>query len=97
MPPSKPSKRENSEESVLSAVRSPKTSRLPNWDYTRARERMVKEQITNRGIKDRRVIEAIRQVPRHLFIPEALEGQAYGDGALPIGEGQTISQPYMVA
>ena len=66
-------------------------------DYTKAREGMVKEQIITRGIKDPRVIDAMKQVPRHLFTPEALLGQAYGDFALPIGEGQTISQPYMVA
>ena len=66
-------------------------------DYTRAREKMVREQILGRGIKDPRVIEAMLKVPRHLFLPEALLGQAYGDSALPIGEGQTISQPYMVA
>jgi protein-L-isoaspartate(D-aspartate) O-methyltransferase len=66
-------------------------------DYTRAREKMVREQIIGRGIKDPRVIEAMLKVPRHLFLPEALLGQAYGDSALPIGEGQTISQPYMVA
>ena len=66
-------------------------------DCQRAREKMVKEQIVARGIKDRRVIEAMLKVPRHLFAPEALWGQAYGDSALPIGEGQTISQPYMVA
>ena len=58
---------------------------------------MVREQIIGRGIKDQRVIEAMLKVPRHLFIPEALLGQAYGDSALPIGEGQTITQPFMVA
>jgi protein-L-isoaspartate(D-aspartate) O-methyltransferase len=66
-------------------------------DYARAREKMVREQIIGRGIKDPRVVEAMLKVPRHLFLPEALLGQAYGDSALPIGEGQTISQPYMVA
>jgi protein-L-isoaspartate(D-aspartate) O-methyltransferase len=66
-------------------------------DYAKAREGMVKEQILARGIKDPRVIEAMTRVPRHLFIPEALLGQAYGDSAIPIGEGQTISQSYMVA
>jgi protein-L-isoaspartate(D-aspartate) O-methyltransferase len=65
--------------------------------YTRAREKMIREQIVGRGVKDPRVIEAMLRVPRHLFLPEALLGQAYGDSALPIGEGQTISQPYMVA
>ena len=66
-------------------------------NYTKAREGMVREQIISRGIKDLRVIDALKQIPRHLFIPDALHGQAYGDFALPIGEGQTISQPYMVA
>ncbi|MBI5968888.1 MAG: protein-L-isoaspartate(D-aspartate) O-methyltransferase [Deltaproteobacteria bacterium] len=66
-------------------------------DYAKARERMVQEQIIGRGIKDLRVIKAMQEVPRHLFIPEALLGQAYGDFALPIGEGQTITQPYLVA
>jgi protein-L-isoaspartate(D-aspartate) O-methyltransferase len=66
-------------------------------NYTRAREKMIREQIIGRGIKDPRVIEAMLKISRHLFLPEALVGQAYGDSALPIGEGQTISQPYMVA
>jgi len=66
-------------------------------DYTRSRQGMVKEQIVGRGIKDPRVIAAMEQVPRHLFVPETLHGQAYRDSALPIGEGQTISQPFMVA
>jgi protein-L-isoaspartate(D-aspartate) O-methyltransferase len=74
-----------------------KGTQYPALDFIKARERMVKEQIIARGIKDPRVIEAIQQVPRDLFVPEALAGQAYGDFALPIGEGQTISQPYMVA
>jgi protein-L-isoaspartate(D-aspartate) O-methyltransferase len=66
-------------------------------DNTRARERMVREQVMDRGIKDPRVIAAMRKIPRHLFVPEALGGQTYGDSALPIGDGQTISQPYIVA
>ena len=74
-----------------------KTENPGTSDYTRAREKMVREQIVGQGIKDQRVIDALLEVPRHLFIPEALQGQAYGDSALPIGEGQTISQPYMVA
>jgi protein-L-isoaspartate(D-aspartate) O-methyltransferase len=61
-----------------------------------ARERMVKELIV-RGITDDRVLAAMRKVPRHLFIGEGLKDAAYGDHALPIGEGQTISQPYIVA
>jgi len=74
-----------------------KSNQHPALDFVKARERMVKEQIIARGIKDPRVIEAMNQVPRDLFVPEALAGQAYGDFALPIGEGQTISQPFMVA
>jgi protein-L-isoaspartate(D-aspartate) O-methyltransferase len=66
-------------------------------DYARARRRMVEEQIIGRGIKDRRVISVMELVPRHIFVPETLHGQAYGDSALPIGEGQTISQPFIVA
>jgi len=69
----------------------------PTLDYHQAREHMVQDQIIGRGIKDLRVIKAMQEVPRHLFVPEALLGQAYGDFALPIGEGQTITQPHMVA
>jgi len=58
---------------------------------------MVEDQITGRGIQDARVIAAMKKVPRHLFVEEALQGQAYSDHPLPIGEKQTISQPYMVA
>ncbi len=61
------------------------------------RGRMVTEQLERRGIRDPRVLRAIAKVPRHLFVEEALIGRAYGDHPLPIGEGQTISQPYMVA
>lgn len=66
-------------------------------DYSKARERMVREQLISRGIKDPRVLQAMREVPRHLFVEDALQAQAYGDFPLPIGEGQTISQPYIVA
>jgi len=65
--------------------------------YARKREEMVRNQIEARGIKDPRVLAAFRQVPRHLFVSEALRDQAYGDYPLPIGEQQTISQPYIVA
>lgn len=58
---------------------------------------MVDEQIVSRGVRDPRVIDAMRRVPRHEFMPEALRQKAYGDHAMPIGEGQTISQPYIVA
>ena len=65
--------------------------------YNRKREEMVRSQIEARGIKDPRVLSAFRTVPRHLFVSEALREQAYGDYPLPIGEQQTISQPYIVA
>ena len=66
-------------------------------NYDRERSRMVEEQIVYRGIKDQRVLAVMGRVPRHEFMPEALRTQAYGDHAMPIGEGQTISQPYIVA
>jgi protein-L-isoaspartate(D-aspartate) O-methyltransferase len=65
--------------------------------FGRQREEMVKRQIETRGITDQRVLEAMRKVPRHLFVSEALRDQAYGDFPLPIGDQQTISQPYIVA
>ncbi len=66
-------------------------------DFAVARRRMVQSQLIARGIKDKRVLEAMSKVPRHLFVEEGLWHQAYGDYPLPIGEGQTISQPYIVA
>ena len=65
--------------------------------FERQREEMVRHQIEARGIKDPAVLTAFRKVPRHLFVSEALRDQAYGDYPLPIGEQQTISQPYIVA
>jgi protein-L-isoaspartate(D-aspartate) O-methyltransferase len=58
---------------------------------------MIDEHLLRRGITDERVIDAMRRVPRHLFVEEALQDRAYGDHPLPIGEGQTISQPFIVA
>lgn len=66
-------------------------------DYTRAREHMVDRQIARRGIRTPHVLGAMRQVPREVFVDPGFEEFAYEDGALPIGEGQTISQPYIVA
>jgi protein-L-isoaspartate(D-aspartate) O-methyltransferase len=66
-------------------------------DFTKARLKMVEEQIVSRGIKDPKLIAAMKKIPRHLFVEEALQNQAYSDHPLPIGEKQTISQPYMVA
>lgn len=66
-------------------------------DYAVARRRMVEKHLIQRGIKDPRVIEVMGSIPRHRFVEDALQSQAYSDYALPIGEKQTISQPYMVA
>jgi protein-L-isoaspartate(D-aspartate) O-methyltransferase len=65
--------------------------------FENERKAMVENQIQHRGIEDPRVLEAFSAVPRHEFVPENLAGDAYRDCPLPIGEGQTISQPYMVA
>ena len=61
------------------------------------RERMVRKQLAERGIRDLHVLDAMRRVPRHEFVPESFQQDAYQDHPLPIGEGQTISQPYIVA
>ncbi len=61
------------------------------------RERMIEEQLIARGINDQKILEAMRLVPRHLFVEDAMQAHAYGDFPLPIGSGQTISQPYIVA
>jgi protein-L-isoaspartate(D-aspartate) O-methyltransferase len=66
-------------------------------DFVRQRENMVREQIARRGIRDDRLLEAMRTIPRHRFLPEGQHRWAYADGAQRIGLGQTISQPYIVA
>ncbi len=68
-----------------------------NGSRREERERMVSTQLEARGIRDARVLDAFRRVPRHLFVPPEAEPRAYRDGPLSIGLGQTISQPYMVA
>ena len=65
--------------------------------YKRNREEMVRRQIEARGVTDEKVLEAMRKIPRQVFVSEALQDQAYGDFPLPIGEQQTISQPFIVA
>jgi len=70
---------------------------LPKMEYEGRREKMVRAQIEVRGIHDPAVLRAMRKIPRHRFVPEAFQGQAYDDGPLPIGHKQTISQPYTVA
>jgi protein-L-isoaspartate(D-aspartate) O-methyltransferase len=74
--------------------------RLPDpiaRDFTWAREKMVQEQLMARGIKQRKVLEAMRKIPRHFFVDPGLISRAYDDCALPIGDKQTLSQPYMAA
>jgi protein-L-isoaspartate(D-aspartate) O-methyltransferase len=72
-------------------------ARSSSTDYEKERKHMVESQLVRRGIEDKRVLDAMRQVPRHLFVPQDARGLAYSDGPLPIGQGQTISQPYIVA
>ncbi|MCX8015200.1 MAG: hypothetical protein N2748_04195, partial [candidate division WOR-3 bacterium] len=68
----------------------------PSDRFVKERKEMVKYQIESRGITDKRVLQAMEKVPRHLFVPEEYRAEAYCDYPLPIGEGQTISQPYIV-
>lgn len=70
---------------------------LSEEEQTRRRHLMVERQIRRRGIGDPRILEAMETVPRHRFVPARLQSRAYDDGPLPIGDGQTISQPYIVA
>ena len=70
---------------------------LQGQDYQSQRERMVKNQIEVRGVSDEKVLNAMLKVERHQFVPEGYLYKAYDDGPLPRGEGQTISQPYIVA
>lgn len=67
------------------------------WDFDEARRRMVERDLVGGGIRDGAVLEAMGKVPRHEFVPEDMKASAYDDAPLPIGEGQTISQPYVVA
>ena len=69
----------------------------PVYPRSDERRRMVEQQIEARGIRDRRVLDAMRDMPRHLFVPAPYDRDAYADVPLPIGNGQTISQPYIVA
>ena len=66
-------------------------------DFEKQRQRMIQQQLVRRGIRDEAVLEAMGTVPREVFLPERLREFAYDDNPLPIGEGQTISQPYIVA
>ncbi len=71
--------------------------RMYERDFEQQREQMVREQLAGRDIQDQRVLQAMLRVPRHAFVPQELRSLAYDDGPLPIGENQTISQPYVVA
>jgi len=82
---------------VVSCGQSSPPLRSPSDEYTAARERMVREQIEARGIRDARLLAALRKVPRHLFVPVEEQGEAYIDYPLAIEDGQSISQPYIVA
>src|SRR3989304_2430462 len=74
-----------------------KNTKLTEEDYARERKKMVEQQIIARGVKDKKVLEAMGKVPRHMFVPEGYRRYSYYDQPLPIGLGQTISQPYIVA
>lgn len=85
---------------LLSVVLAAACTRMPTAageDYAARRDQMVEEQLVARDITDPRVLEAMRTVPRHLFVPAPMRPFAYSDRPLPIGNGQTISQPYIVA
>ena len=73
------------------------TSKADDRDFAHQRALMVERHVRARGIADERLLQAMRDVPRHLFVPSVVASQAYGPGALPIGAKQTISQPYIVA
>jgi protein-L-isoaspartate(D-aspartate) O-methyltransferase len=75
----------------------PTPSKADDRDYAHQRALMVERHVKARGIGDQRLLQAMRDVPRHLFVPSVVASQAYGPGALPIGAKQTISQPYIVA
>lgn len=66
-------------------------------EFAHLRKKMVDDYVAKRGIRDERILQAMRDVPRHLFVPSVVAAKAYGPGALPIGAKQTISQPYIVA
>ncbi len=75
----------------------PPSPRKDERDFAHERALMVERYVAARGVRDPRVLDAMREVPRHLFVPSVVAAKAYGPGALPIGAKQTISQPYIVA
>lgn len=76
---------------------SPRDDEKASRDFAHQRALMVDRYVAARGISDQRILQAMREVPRHLFVPATVASKAYADSALPIGEKQTISQPYIVA
>ncbi len=82
---------------VIILIAFPFLSKITEKDFEEKRKSMVKSQIKYRGIKDKAVLNAMRNVPRHLFVPKSQRSKSYYDRPLPIGFGQTISQPYIVA
>lgn len=82
---------------VLAALSSPTESSLSSETFITERNKMIDQHLRARGITDEQVINAMRAVPRHRLVPEVHRSEAYSDGPLPIGYGQTISQPYIVA
>jgi len=82
---------------IPSSLVAPATAGAPEDPYTETRSAMVRDQIAARGVADAAVLDVMRRVPRHRFVPETYLAAAYADHPLPIGHGQTISQPYIVA
>lgn len=82
---------------VILMVNACRPIRIKSDEYEALRKIMVNDQIAGRGIRDEKVLSAMRKIPRHMFVPEKLRKSAYEDYPLPIGEEQTISQPYIVA
>lgn len=83
---------------LIAAAILPAAARPAEEDgFARARQRMVEQDIRGRGVQDAAVLGALSRIPRHRYVPKDLQSRAYGDHPLPIGEGQTISQPYVVA
>ena len=82
---------------IIDQPGAPKLMTQKKDPYLEKRNKMVDKQIIARGIHDQKVLDAMRRVPRHLYVPEKMKPLAYRDEPLPIGHGQTISQPYIVA
>ena len=82
---------------MATSSRPPSPSNQTERDLAHQRALMVERHVAARGIQDERVLDAMREVPRHRFVPQVVASKAYGPGALPIGAKQTISQPYIVA